>query len=418
MSATEAEYIAALKATTEAVWIRKFISGLGCGLIAKQLTDFSMKNGFLWDEEAQLAFEKLMLALTTVPVLQLPNFHKHFAVDRLKSSYDRELLALVLALQKWRHYLLARQIFMKMDHFSLKHLLAQRVTTREHKCLLMKLPPFNFTIIYKAEKENQGADALLRSPQHGKIPQHVAENRQQPQSSSSSSSLQVSTTGLKKLLPVSIGTVTAYSICVMPEDMKHFWSYSNTKKRVLLKIFFFLPFILMIFYVSVVGFGNLERFVNISGIYKSNNISNPQMEQILDHVASESGKIYKVVSEGTQTFAAKFFEMKRYDAVIAMDIYKRTRMKAGRLCEFYKMCNSIGTGRGNEFIKIKQVLKQDAIGLILSLAIEIIMGHYGLETITILIYDEINLCVHLHNRKRWQMADERVTSVLGSRGKR
>nr|GEU43231.1 putative clathrin assembly protein At5g35200 [Tanacetum cinerariifolium] len=110
-------------------------------------------------------------------------------------------------------------------------------------------------------------------------------------------------------------------------------------------------------------------------------------------VASESGKIYKAVSDGTQTFAAKFFEMKRYDAVIAMDIYKRTWMQAGRLCEFYKMCNSIDIGRGNEFIKIEQVLKQDAIG-ILSLAIEIIMGHYGQETVTILIYDVSNIVLY------------------------
>nr|GEW70751.1 putative clathrin assembly protein At5g35200 [Tanacetum cinerariifolium] len=71
-------------------------------------------------------------------------------------------------------------------------------------------------------------------------------------------------------------------------------------------------------------------------------------------VASESVKIYKAVSEGTQTFVDKFFEMKRYDAVIAMDIYKRAGMQAGRLSEFYKMCNSIDIGRGNEFITIEQ----------------------------------------------------------------
>ncbi|PWA82096.1 hypothetical protein CTI12_AA167450 [Artemisia annua] len=71
-------------------------------------------------------------------------------------------------------------------------------------------------------------------------------------------------------------------------------------------------------------------------------------------VASESIKIYKAVSEGTQTFVDKFFEMKRYDAVIAMDIYKRAGMQAERLSDFYEMCNSIDIGRGNEFIKIEQ----------------------------------------------------------------
>ena len=173
---------------------RRFVKGYG--LIAKPLTDLTKKNGFLWNEEAQSAFEKLKLALTTVPVLQLPNFLEPFTVEcdtssagvgaillqsehpiaffskgfsfsnRLKSTYDRELLALVLALQKWRHYLMGRQFFVKTDHFSLKHLLAQRVTTSEQQRLLMKLLPFDFTIIYKAGKENHGADALSRRPQH------------------------------------------------------------------------------------------------------------------------------------------------------------------------------------------------------------------------------------------------------------
>ncbi|GJT69161.1 hypothetical protein Tco_1028447 [Tanacetum coccineum] len=182
-------------------YYRRFVKGYG--LIAKPLTDLTKKNGFMWNEEAQSAFEKLKLALTTVPVLQLLNFHEPFMVEcdasstgvgaillqseypiaffstgllfssRLKSTYDQELLALVLALQKWRHYLLGRQFFVKTDHFNLKHLFAQRVTTNEQQRLLMKLLPFDFTIIYKAGKENQGADALSRRPQHGKIPQHA-----------------------------------------------------------------------------------------------------------------------------------------------------------------------------------------------------------------------------------------------------
>ncbi|GJU87321.1 putative clathrin assembly protein, partial [Tanacetum coccineum] len=57
-------------------------------------------------------------------------------------------------------------------------------------------------------------------------------------------------------------------------------------------------------------------------------------------VASESVKVYKAISEGTQNSVDKFFEMKQYDAAIAMDIYKRAVMQ---------MCNSIDTGRGNEF---------------------------------------------------------------------
>nr|GEZ93654.1 hypothetical protein [Tanacetum cinerariifolium] len=118
-------------------------------------------------------------------------------------------------------------------------------------------------------------------------------NRQQPQSSSPSSSLQVPTTGLKKLLSVFVGTVTAYSICAMVifqsflirssirttttryrdhGEMEGIWDDgTNSEIREITFVYirfveaiFFLLFILMFFYVSVVGVGNLERFVNIS----------------------------------------------------------------------------------------------------------------------------------------------------------
>ncbi|GJZ38607.1 hypothetical protein Tco_0585170 [Tanacetum coccineum] len=46
MSATEAEYIAASKATMEAVWIRKFISGLGEIRFLKVHTDDNLADPF------------------------------------------------------------------------------------------------------------------------------------------------------------------------------------------------------------------------------------------------------------------------------------------------------------------------------------------------------------------------------------
>lgn len=163
-------------------YYRRFVKDYG--LIARPLTDLTKKNGFKWNFEAEAAFNKLKTALTSVPVLQMPDFHKSFTVEcdassagvgaillqsghpvaffskgfsfsnRFKSTYDRELLALVLALQKWKHYLLGRHFFVKSDHCSLRYLLAQRVTTNEQQRLLMKLLPFDFTIVYKTGKEN------------------------------------------------------------------------------------------------------------------------------------------------------------------------------------------------------------------------------------------------------------------------
>ncbi|GKE92926.1 putative mitochondrial protein, partial [Tanacetum coccineum] len=45
------------------------------------------------------------------------------------STYENELLVVIQALGKWRGYLLDRHFKIKIDHFSLKYLLEQRITT-------------------------------------------------------------------------------------------------------------------------------------------------------------------------------------------------------------------------------------------------------------------------------------------------
>jgi hypothetical protein len=81
------------------------------------------------------------------------------------STYEKDSIAILEALKKWRHYFLGTKLVIKTDHESLKFMNEQRVTTGMQHKLLLKLLEFDYVIEYKKGQENVVADALSQHDQ-------------------------------------------------------------------------------------------------------------------------------------------------------------------------------------------------------------------------------------------------------------
>lgn len=171
-------------------YYRKFIQDYG--VIAAPLTQLLKKAGFHWSEEAENAFISLKKSLSESPVLALPDFTKSFIIECDASgsgigavllqqdhpiaffsrqlaerhhklvAYERELIGLAKAVIHWRPYLWGRQFLIRTDHYSLKFLLEQRLSTSPQIHWISKLLGYDFGVEFRSGKTNKAADALSR----------------------------------------------------------------------------------------------------------------------------------------------------------------------------------------------------------------------------------------------------------------
>nr|GEU88200.1 putative mitochondrial protein [Tanacetum cinerariifolium] len=111
--------------------------------------------------KAELAYHKLKEAMMKAQVLALPNFKHEFVVETDASG--KEIRAVLCQnghpIAYWSKTLSA---FQNQDHFSLKYLLNQKLTTPFHFKWLPKLLGYDYEIVYKKGSENVVVDALSR----------------------------------------------------------------------------------------------------------------------------------------------------------------------------------------------------------------------------------------------------------------
>ena len=138
-----------------ASFYRRFIKQFS--LKARPLTDLTCeKHVWQWTTKEEKAFNELKRSLVVAPVLHIPDFDREFVVttdaslvsvgaileqnfgqglqpvayesrklnpaETRYSAYERELLGIVWAIGKWRHYLEGKHFIVQTDHSSLRHL--------------------------------------------------------------------------------------------------------------------------------------------------------------------------------------------------------------------------------------------------------------------------------------------------------
>jgi hypothetical protein len=172
-------------------YYRKFVRHFA--VITKPLTNL-LKKGvmFVWTQEHTQAFALLKEALVNSPVLAMPDFTIPFCIEtdasnlgvgavllqkghplayiskplgpktKGLSTYEKEYLAILIAIDQWRQYVQHAEFFIYTDKKSLVHLNEQRLNTPWQQKVFVKLLGLQYRLVYKKGAKNSVADALSR----------------------------------------------------------------------------------------------------------------------------------------------------------------------------------------------------------------------------------------------------------------
>lgn len=174
--------------------------------IARPLHDLTRKDtAWTWSDKEQDAFETLKKKITSSPVLIFPDDLKPYKleadssdfatgavlsqegpdgkwhpvafmskslnqVERNYEIHDKEMLAIIRALEEWRHYLEGTSHTFEIwtDHKNLEYFMtAQKLNRRQARWSLF-LSRFDFILHHRPGKRSLKPDALSRRPDHGK----------------------------------------------------------------------------------------------------------------------------------------------------------------------------------------------------------------------------------------------------------
>jgi hypothetical protein len=84
--------------------------------------------------------------------------------NKCLSTYEKECLAILMAVEQWRPYIQHQEFLIRTDQKSLVHLEEQRLTTVWQQKAFTKLLGLRYHICYRKGPDNRAADALSRRP--------------------------------------------------------------------------------------------------------------------------------------------------------------------------------------------------------------------------------------------------------------